>query len=124
MVVKLSSHYLLDLLYSLLTLLFFLVELFVGGAHDRFWQYDGKLSTKTSMKEGLMVLAPTSATGIEAQGVLTNIVTLSNEFWAVIITGYGWYLALWMMVRQMMAIDVIYNARIVDVMLPFGEQVT
>ena len=107
MVVKLSSHYLLDLLYSLLTLLFFLIELFVGGATDRFWQYDGKFSTETSMNKGLMVLAPTSATGIAAQGVLMNVVTLSNEFWAVISAGYGWFLASRMMIRRMMAIDMV-----------------
>ena len=107
MVVKLSSHYLLDLIYSLLTFLFFLIELFVGGANDRFWQYDEKFSTETSTMQGLMVFAPTSATGIEAQGVLTNVVTLSNEFWAMIIARNGWYLVSRMMARQIMGIEVV-----------------
>ena len=109
MVVKLNSHYLLDLVYSLLTCLFFVIELIVGSTRDQFWQYDSDFFDKTSSMQGLMVFAPTSATGINDQGVLTNVVTLLNEFWTMMVVGLGWYLALRVIVRWMMAIELVNN---------------
>ena len=40
MIFKLSSHYLLDLVYSQLTCSIFILELIVGNAQDQFWQKD------------------------------------------------------------------------------------
>ena len=51
-----------------------------------------------------MVLAPISATDIDSQGVLTNIVSLSHDFWAIMMSGIGWYLALQVIVRQIKVI--------------------
>ena len=57
--------------------------------------------------QGLIVFAPTSATGINDQSVLMNVVTLSNEFWTMMVAGLGWYLASQVIVRQMMTIELV-----------------
>ena len=54
-----------------------------------------------------MVFAPISATGIHDQGVLMDIMTLTNKFWTMMIAGYGWHLALRVIVWRMMAIELV-----------------
>ena len=51
-----------------------------------------------------MVLAPISATGIDRQGILANIVTLLHDFWTIMMPGFDLYLALQVTSRQIIVI--------------------
>ena len=87
--VKISSRYLLDLVYSLLTFFIFVSELIVGNVNDRFWQNNELPLDNYIVQNSLMTMAPTLATGKKAQCVLTNTMILSHNFWAMLTFGHG-----------------------------------
>ena len=91
MTIKIISHYLLDLVYSLLTYFIFARELIVGYKTDRFWQNENhNFDDELRWQPGLVTFAPVLVTGLTTQCVFTNVVVLSHDFWALLMAMCDW----------------------------------
>ena len=105
MMIKLITCSLLDLVYSLLTYFIFVHKLIVDNKNDRFWQHDAASSHESwHSTPRFMTMAPISTTGMEVQCVFTNVMLLSHEFWALMMAGNEWLIALRLLTCQIMAI--------------------
>ena len=103
MIVKITSRYLLYLIYTLLTCFLFLYQLITGNPNDRFWQLDEISDDMQQEKNQYFIMAPAFATGKNGQCVLTYTIILTHEFWALLIHGLGDFAASQVAYRKIMA---------------------
>ena len=97
------SCYLLDLLYSLCACIIFVCNLFNQHIGEKLWQINEIDKNFNWNKHQLMTIAPISTNGKKEQFILTSVVLLSHEFWALIIAQLGWYLVSNTIIRKIMA---------------------